>query len=112
MPGCSGWAASRRGGPEAGRARGWYAIGMRLMPLLDRRSAASAGAIAGIYRRLLEHICAAPSEALRRRLSLPTSEKVLVAAACLAGMARRPGRRPPGAAAGPETIAPAPGARP
>ena len=97
---------------EAERARGWYASGMRLMPLLDRRSAASAGAIAGIYRRLLEHICAAPSEALRRRLSLPTSEKVLVVAACLAGMARRPGRRPPGAAAGPETIAPAPGARP
>ena len=38
---------------EAERARGWYATGLRLMPLLDRRSAASAGAMAGIYFRLL-----------------------------------------------------------
>jgi len=99
---------------EAERARGWYATGIRLMPLLDRRSAASAGAMAGIYQRLLAHICAAPSEALLRRLSLPATEKVLVAAACLAGMARRPGRPagPGRGAAGPETMFPAPGARP
>jgi 15-cis-phytoene synthase len=76
---------------EADRARSWYAVGMRLMPLLDRRSAASAGAMAGIYRRLLEHISAAPQEALRRRLSLPASEKAQVAARALIGMAR-PGR--------------------
>jgi 15-cis-phytoene synthase len=78
---------------EAERARGWYATGMRLMPLLDRRSAASAGAMAGIYQKLLEHIAAAPSAALTRRLSLPASEKALVAARCLVGMAwRRRGR--------------------
>ena len=59
---------------EADRARGWYAIGLRLMPMLDRRSAASAGAMAGIYSRLLEHIAAAagrraqpPAVAVRRR---------------------------------------------
>ena len=73
---------------EADRARSWYATGMGLMPLLDRRSAASAGAMAGIYRRLLEHISAAPQEALRRRLSLPASEKARVAAGALLGMAR------------------------
>ncbi|MGI9008308.1 MAG: presqualene diphosphate synthase HpnD, partial [Streptosporangiaceae bacterium] len=72
---------------EADRARSWYATGMRLMPLLDRRSAASAGAMAGIYRRLLDHISAAPQEALRRRLSLPAREKAGVAAGALLGMA-------------------------
>jgi 15-cis-phytoene synthase len=73
---------------EADRARTWYAAGMRLLPLLDRRSAASAGAMAGIYRRLLEHISAAPQEALRRRMSLPAGEKARVAAGALLGMAR------------------------
>jgi phytoene synthase len=74
---------------EAERARQWYAVGLKLMPLLDRRSAASAGAMAGIYFKLLEHICAAPEVALERRLSLPTREKAMVAAAALAGMTRR-----------------------
>jgi phytoene synthase len=75
-------------GFEAERARGWYTTGLRLMPLLDRRSAASAGAMAGIYLRLLEHIAAAPSSVLRRRVSLSTGEKAMVAARSLAGMAR------------------------
>jgi squalene synthase HpnD len=73
---------------EAERARGWYTTGLRLMPLLDRRSAASAGAMAGIYFRLLEHIAAAPSSVLRCRVSLSTGEKAMVAARSLAGMAR------------------------
>jgi squalene synthase HpnD len=73
---------------EADRARGWYATGLQLLPLLDRRSAASAGAMAGIYRRLLEHIAADPAAALSQRLSLTTGEKALVAARSLAGMAR------------------------
>jgi len=73
---------------EAERAKGWYATGLRLMPLLDRRSAASAGAMAGIYFRLLQHICAAPQTALEHRMSLPTREKAMVAASALAGMAR------------------------
>ncbi len=71
---------------EADRARGWYATGLRLMPLLDRRSAASAGAMAGIYFRLLAHISASPAAALRRRLSLSTGEKAMVAARSLAGL--------------------------
>jgi phytoene synthase len=99
---------------EAERARGWYATGLRLMPLLDRRSAASAGAMAGIYLRLLEHISAAPSAVLQRRLSLSTGEKALVAARSLAGMARRPARQAPArtGGVGPETSVPAPGGRP
>jgi 15-cis-phytoene synthase len=74
---------------EADRARSWYAVGMRLMPLLDRRSAASAGAMAGIYARLLDHIAAAPQVALETRVSLPAREKAMVAAGALAGMVTR-----------------------
>ena len=84
---------------EAERARGWYATGLRLMPLLDRRSAASAGAMAGIYFRLLEHISAAPATALQRRLSLSTGEKAMVAMRSLAGM--MPAVPQPRPAAGP-----------
>ncbi len=87
---------------EAQRAREWYATGLRLMPLLDRRSAASAGAMAGIYRRLLDHIAAAPAAALASRMSLPARQKAMVAARSLAGMIRRPARtaRQPGSGAG------------
>ena len=76
---------------EAQRASRWYAKGLTLMPLLDRRSAASAGAMAGIYFRLLEHIAAAPRVVLERRMSLSPREKALVAAQSLA-MALRPRR--------------------
>jgi 15-cis-phytoene synthase len=75
---------------EAQRARGWYDTGLTLMPLLDRRSAASAGAMAGIYFRLLQHIAAAPSAVLTRRVSLSTREKALVAARSLAVTVLRP----------------------
>jgi phytoene synthase len=75
---------------EAERARGWYATGLRLMPMLDWRSAASAGAMAGIYLRLLGHMSAAPAAVLQRRMSLPTKEKLMVAAAALAGRTPRP----------------------
>jgi squalene synthase HpnD len=77
-------------GFEAERARTWYATGMQLMPMLDRRSAASAGAMAGIYRRLLERIAAAPADVLKGRLSLSTGEKITVAVRSLAGNALRP----------------------
>src|SRR5258708_5187917 len=40
---------------EAQRALGWDATGLRLLPLLDRRSAACTGAMAGICLRLLAH---------------------------------------------------------
>jgi phytoene synthase len=86
---------------EAQRARAWYAEGLALMPLLDRRSAASAGAMAGIYFRLLEHIAATPAAVLTRRVSLSAREKALVAVRSLAVAALRPPRpRGAGPAAG------------
>jgi 15-cis-phytoene synthase len=82
---------------EADRARTWYAKGLALMPLLDRRSAASAGAMAGIYYRLLEHIAASPAAVLTTRVSLPAREKALVAARSLVATVVRPPRpRGPG----------------
>jgi len=75
---------------EADRARGWYATGLRLMPLLDWRSSASAGAMAGIYLRLLDHLAATPGVVLQRRESLPGKEKLLVAVRALAGRTPRP----------------------
>jgi phytoene synthase len=74
---------------EAERASTWYTKGLALMPLLDWRSAASAGAMAGIYFRLLEHIAATPRAVLERRMSLSTREKAMVAARSLA-VALRP----------------------
>ena len=70
---------------EAERARDWYATGLRLLPMLDRRSAACTGAMAGIYRRLLERIAAQPEAVLRGRMSLSGREKAMVAIQALAG---------------------------
>jgi phytoene synthase len=70
---------------EVERARDWYATGLRLLPLLDRRSAACTGAMAGIYRRLLERIAAEPAAVLRGRMSLSGREKAAVAVQALAG---------------------------
>ncbi|HUJ07068.1 MAG TPA: presqualene diphosphate synthase HpnD [Streptosporangiaceae bacterium] len=87
-----GWLAGDLAGLvrfEARRAQEWYASGLRLLPMLDRRSAACAGAMAGIYLRLLDHISAAPQDALSRRMSLPASQKAMVAVSALAGLGRR-----------------------
>ncbi len=75
-------------GFQAERARAWYAEGLRLLPLLDRRSAACTAAMAGIYRRLLERIAERPSIALNSRISLPTWQKAVVAARALTGVER------------------------
>jgi 15-cis-phytoene synthase len=69
---------------EARRARDWYARGLRLLPLLDRRSAACTAAMAGIYRRLLLRIAEDPEVIRSRRLSLSTAGKLRVAAGALA----------------------------
>ncbi|GAA4556078.1 squalene/phytoene synthase family protein [Pseudonocardia xishanensis] len=69
----------------ADRARGWYAEGLKLLPLLDRRSAACAGAMSGIYRRLLEDIAAEPESVFAQRRSLTGREKLVVAVRALAG---------------------------
>jgi phytoene synthase len=73
---------------EANRAREWYGSGLRLLATIDRRSAACTGAMAGIYRRLLERIARNPHAVLEGRQSLPGSEKLLVAAEALAGFDR------------------------
>ena len=81
---------------EAQRASTWYARGLTLIPLLDRRSAASAGAMAGIYFRLLQRIAASPRAVLERRMSLPAREKAMVAARSLAVALRPRGAGSPG----------------
>jgi phytoene synthase len=79
---------------EAERARDWYSRGLRLMPMLDRRSAACTAAMAGIYFRLLQNIAAAPELVLQRRVSLSSGQKAMVAVKSLAGTALRSGPRP------------------
>ena len=108
-PGHGGGSEGKIDGPmddlirfEADRARSWYATGLQLIPMLDRRSAACTGAMAGIYRRLLEHIAARPQDALAARMSLPGREKALIAVTALSGIGRRrhsrrqAGRQSPG----------------
>jgi 15-cis-phytoene synthase len=73
---------------EAERARDWYATGWKLLAMLDRRSAACTGAMAGIYRRLLDRIAAEPAAVMRGRVCLSGREKATVAVKALAG---RPG---------------------
>ena len=70
---------------EAERARDWYATGWKLLAMLDGRSAACTGAMAGIYRRLLDRIAAEPAAVLRGRVSLSGREKAMVAVKALAG---------------------------
>jgi 15-cis-phytoene synthase len=73
---------------EAARAQEWYAEGLQLLPMLDRRSRACCAAMSGIYRRLLDRFMARPWLVLRDRVSLPGWEKAVVAARSLAGAAR------------------------
>lgn len=65
---------------QAQRAERYYQTGLRLLPLLDRRSAACVAAMAGIYHRLLARMVADPMAVTRRRMSLPGWEKAYVAA--------------------------------
>jgi phytoene synthase len=73
---------------SAERARSWFADGQRLIPLLDWRSAASAGAMSGIYAALLDRIAAQPSLVYGGRLSLPVRQKAAIAAKALSGLGR------------------------
>jgi phytoene synthase len=72
---------------EAARAREWFAGGLRVLEYLDRPSATSVAAMAGMYRRLLARIEREPESVLERRVSLPAWEKGLVAARSLIGAA-------------------------
>ncbi|MEP9384854.1 presqualene diphosphate synthase HpnD [Nocardioides cheoyonin] len=69
----------------AARAEDWYALGLRLVPHLDRRSAACCAAMAGIYRHLLKVIAADPVQVYDKRLSLSTAHKARVALVSLVG---------------------------
>jgi phytoene synthase len=71
---------------ECTRARSWFAKGLELLPLLDRRSRACVGAMSGIYRRLLDRIEADPLAVTAGRVSLPGREKAWVAVRALSGM--------------------------
>ncbi len=71
---------------SAERARRWYAEGLHLVPLLDRRSAACCAAMAGIYSRLLARIAADPTVVYTKRMSLSGREKAGVAARALIGL--------------------------
>ena len=69
---------------EAARDREWFDRGLRLVPLLDARSAACVTAMTGIYRRILDRIEREPGAVLQGRVSLPPWEKAWVAAGSLA----------------------------
>ncbi|MHB1539243.1 MAG: phytoene/squalene synthase family protein, partial [Solirubrobacteraceae bacterium] len=64
---------------QALRAHEWFARGLSLLPLLDRRSAACVSAMSGIYRRVLREIEREPDAALRARVSLPIQAKARIA---------------------------------
>lgn len=64
---------------ECVRAEEWFDRGLQLLPLLDRRSQACVGAMAGIYHRLLRRIAQDPAAVTRDRVSVPASEKLVVA---------------------------------
>jgi phytoene synthase len=70
---------------QAERAGEWYATGLRLLPMLDRRSRACVAAMAGIYHRLLDRIATDPAAILRGRVSLPGKEKAAIAVRSLIG---------------------------
>lgn len=70
---------------SAERAHGWYVEGLRLLPLLDRRSAACCRAMAGIYQRLLLQIQEDPSKVFEGRLALSPWSKAGVAVRAVAG---------------------------
>ena len=70
---------------ECVQAQEWFDRGLPLLSLLDRRSKACVGAMAGIYYRLLHRIQQDPAAVTRGRVSVPTWEKLLVAGSSLAG---------------------------
>lgn len=70
------------------RAERWYADGLQLLDLLDRRSAACTAAMAGIYVHLNRRLAHDPAALTTGRVSLPGREKAVIAARALLG--RRP----------------------
>jgi 15-cis-phytoene synthase len=85
-------AVARLVASECPRAREWFDHGLRLLPLLDRRSRACVSTMSGIYERLLTRIERDPEAVTRGRLSLPAWEKAYVSARGLSGVRGRPQR--------------------
>ncbi len=74
---------------EAERAEQWFDRGLRLVDMLDSRSASCVMAMTGIYRGILGRIARDPGQVFQQRISLPPWEKAWVAARSLA--VARPG---------------------
>lgn len=70
----------------AEQAASWFDRGLGLLDYLDYRSRACTAAMAGIYRRLLQHFLSQPTRPLAGRLSLPAWEKAWVVARSLSGL--------------------------
>ena len=68
---------------EVQRAERLYYDGLKLLPLLDHRSRACCGALAGIYHALLRQIAQDPRSVFGARVSVPTKTKLAVAARAL-----------------------------
>ncbi len=71
---------------QASRAQRFFAEGLCLLPLLDRRSAACVSAMSGIYRQLLGRIARRPEAVLHGRVSLPTWQKAEIAVRSVLGL--------------------------
>jgi len=78
---------------EAARAAEWFDVGLRLLPLLDRRSRACCAAMAGVYRELLTRIVRRPEAVLAGRGCGPGPPPGAGVARSLTG-ARRPALAP------------------
>ena len=72
---------------EAERALGWLERGLRLIPLLDRRSGLAVSAMTCSYRRLIERVAAEPARALGGRAALRSWEKKAVLVRSVLGAA-------------------------
>jgi phytoene synthase len=73
-------------GFQVARAQRFFAEGLCLLPMLDRRSAACVSAMSGIYRELLGRIARRPEAVLHERVSVPAWEKARIAARSLLGV--------------------------
>ena len=70
---------------EAARAHGWFTVGRRLLPALDRPSAACVATIAGTYEQLLRRIERRPEAVVRERVRVPAWSKAWVVTRALVG---------------------------
>ena len=81
---------------QAERARGYFAGGKRLIPLLSPRSRACAWVLHGFYSKILDRIEAADFDVFKERINLRDREKLLLMAKLwalsLIPVARRPRR--------------------